>query len=85
MLIAAVCREGDVDGMEGEGLCRRFEVGAGNVGDSDLEDVSDSVRPGCARNGNVFRGESGLVSLLRGPGVYECRCKLGVDGVERVL
>lgn len=85
MLITAVWREGDVDGMEGEGLCRRFKVGTGKVGDSDLEDISGSVRPGCARNGNVFRGESGLVSLLRDPGVYECRCKLGVEGVERVL
>ena len=78
-------REGETDVIEGEGLRRRFGVETDRVGDLDLDDRSVSVRPGCEMDRNVFRGRSGLASLPIGLGVYECRCELGVEGVERLL
>ena len=78
-------REGETDIIEGEGLRRRFGVETGRVGDLDLGDRSASVRPSCEVDGNVFRGRSGLLSFPVGLGVYECRCELGVVGVERLL
>lgn len=78
-------REGETDIMEGEGLRRGFGVETGRVGDLNLGDRSASVRPNCEMDGNAFRGRLGLISLPVGLGVYECRCELGVVGVERLL
>jgi len=78
-------REGEVDAMDGEGLRRGFGIATGRVGDLVLDDDSVSVRSGCEMDGNIFRGRSGLTSLPIGLGVYECRCKLAVDDVERPL
>ena len=78
-------REGEMEVIEGEGLRRRFRVETGRVGDLDLGDRSVSVSPNCEVDGNAFRGRSGLLSLPVGLGVYECRCELGVVGVERLL
>lgn len=81
----AAGRGREVDVVEGEGLRRRFGVEMGSIGDLGLDNDWVSVRPGCDTEGKTLRGESGLTSLLNGLGVYECRCKLGVDDVERLL
>ena len=78
-------REEGVDVVDGEGVRRTFGVETDSDGDLDLGDGSVSVRPGCDMDGNDFRGRSDLTSLLSGLGVYECRCKLGVEDVERLL
>lgn len=81
----AAGREGRIDITEGEGLRRGFGVETGSVGDLDPDDGSVSVRPGRDTERNAFRGRSCLTSPLSGLGVYECRCKLGVDDIERLL
>jgi len=84
VLIAVAGREGGIGVIDGEGLRRGFGVETGGAGDLDLGDDSVSVRPGRDMDGNVFRGRSDFTSLSSGLGVYECRCKLGVEGVERL-
>ena len=76
-------RKEGVDVVDGEGLRRNLGVETDSDGDLGLGDSSVSVRPGCDTDGSVCRGRSG--SLLSGLGVYECRCKLGVEDAERLL
>lgn len=85
VLMVVAGRKGETGIMEGEGLRRKFGVETDRVGDFDLGDGSASVRPGCEMDGNVFRGRSGLAPLPIGLGLYECRCNLAVEGVERLL
>ena len=85
VVIAVGGREGGVDVIEGEGLRRKFGVETRSVGDLAPDDSSGSVRPRSDTEGNIFRGRSSLTSPLSGLGVYECRCKLVVDDVERPL
>lgn len=85
MVTVVAGREDGVDVIDGEGVRRNFGVETDSDGDLDLGDDSVSVRPGCDIDGNVFRGRSGSTSSLRGLGVYECRCRLGVEDVERLL
>lgn len=81
VLTAVAGRKGLVGG---EGLRRRFGAGRGGFGDLDLTEASVLVRPDCEMDGNVVRGRPCLTSLLSGPGVYECRCKFGVEDAERL-
>ena len=85
VLTVVAGREGDADVIEGEGLRRKFGVETDSAGDLDLDDSSVSARPGCDIDGNDFRGRSSLISLLIGLGVYECRCKSGVEDAKGLL